>query len=247
MSNKVYFSPTIKSVFKTSGKLNGNNQNRFSTSLWDEFMLIEYQRYIDVIERLSQTDDMTMQFYTNLMAQEEENRLNKKKQQLDNKRILEYLKSLHEGRKLMEKTLAEQCASHQHLVSYLHNLKDQLDKTKLLLQKNFQHLGSAVSEEFDLQQKHNELLHEQHRIQLLTLTNSFNELKERYEPEKTPDVPFKLGDRITLYGAHGTISTGVFIQSTENMISWVNDVTHQLCLTHKKGLSISKESKPSNP
>jgi hypothetical protein len=215
MGNQIYFSPNINALYKDGnrGNLNGINQTICIKTPLNELMLLEQQRHQSIIEQLK---DVKNSF-----------------QQLSNK---------WENQQSECPILNDQQLSIQDLIySIEDSFQKQLRKVRSTLNGNLQQIREEIKNKLDTQQNCNHQSQDQHTNQLQQLINNLEELKELFQKHKVRTGLFKLGDRITLFDSRGIAVSGVFVESTEDTVIWVNDVTNRLSITNIYGLTINKE------
>lgn len=85
-------------------------------------------------------------------------------------------------------------------------------------------------------------MHIEHQLQNQEQYNQLleNILQLRELLVQNPYSYLRLGDRITVIDRNGNTFSGVFIESLENEIIWVNSDTMSLSISNRKGLTISK-------
>ena len=270
MDSPIYYSSAAKNLYrlKEGSTIKSNNQNFFVCDQFGEFMLMAQKQHEQILEQLDcmrksvQQNSMQTQFQqghinTNIdllsngfhsfkktVVNELQN-LNVKVDTLSDSQdaitlqrnlLMNTQQTLQEMRTLpnqvkqaQDRLLANQNEMQNNLNEQLSNLTDGLLSEHGELRSGIKNLGSDLLNE----------LNNQSEGRYTRLLDTINQLKELLD-NQDPYTLFNFGDRITILDRSGNVHSGIFIESTENEVIWVNDTTMNLSVTNIKGLTISK-------
>lgn len=218
MENPIYYSPIEKNLYrlKNDSKIECQNQSYFESDPLGDFMLVAQERYETILE---QFECLNKRFFQDSMKSDfHQNEL---------KHILHHQQNL----------LNEVVNTQQSLPDQMHQTKEELKVS--LLSNQWKMKNELQNELLDTQNKITNSNQTQNGEYYRLLLENINQLRELIE-NPDPYSFFRFGDHIILTDITGNSISDVFIQSTENEIVWVNNLTMNLSITNKKGVTISK-------
>lgn len=196
----------------------------------------EIQNLNGVVDTLSDNREQTANRLNNELRQM---LLQQRNLLMNNQQILQEMRPLSgQLKQTQEKLLNGQNLLQTNMNELFRNLNNTLQSNLQTIIRDLQNTGSNLQQELASENK----LHIEHQLQneeqYNQLLENIVQLRELLNP--SPYFYLRLGDRITLIDRNGNTFSGVFIETTENEIIWVNTATMSLSISNKKGLTISK-------